>query len=298
MRYQRWHNSLPAWIAEELEREPLKQGPLATLQAIANRCDKPMVASNGEPLLVCFGGQSLIDEAGCRRSAFWTHLAALEGRGYVVQLVRGGGRCPNVYGIPGARGQLDRFRAGADSAPRRWDRKKDNRRIRDQVCGNPAPAVRQPDGTAPATGREPSGFRTQPSQTPSGNHRNYSPQWGGVLPPGDAAAGLLDALRKIKFAREGERRRLVREDPQGVRLALEALEDAIERGKRSGRPVKSPAGLFRTLLGQNALTSPAALTRSLGDTFAGNASDDRKANEQRVLAQAAAMKAECAPKRK
>lgn len=105
---RRWHNALPAWIVNHASYAKLGTGQRATLQAIADRCDKPDARGD---LMYAFGGRSLADFAGLSQRTFWRHLAKLERLGFVVTLWRGGTRglasYGNKYGIPGRSGSLD-----------------------------------------------------------------------------------------------------------------------------------------------------------------------------------------------
>lgn len=107
-----WHNNLPAWIMVDERYERLVPSIRRTLQAIADKCDAPDQQGN---LTGAFGGQSLVESAGCSVRSFWNHLARLEQLGFVATLGRGGtiGRrnYGNIYGIPGSRGSLDSRRA-------------------------------------------------------------------------------------------------------------------------------------------------------------------------------------------
>ena len=90
-----WNNRLPAWIRSDPAYKDLRQGPLHTLQVIADRCDGPLRDDNAEiigsaTLLVCFGGKRLIKECGCWPSTFWSHMRTLQALGYVVPLTNGG----------------------------------------------------------------------------------------------------------------------------------------------------------------------------------------------------------------
>jgi hypothetical protein len=96
-----WHNALPAWILADPTYHALRQGPKATLQAIADQADAPNDAGH---LLNCYGGERLVQRAGVCRRTFWNHLAKLEAAGFVVLLARikrASGSTFNVYGIPG-----------------------------------------------------------------------------------------------------------------------------------------------------------------------------------------------------
>ena len=185
-----WHNQLPAWIVADLEQRPLRQGPLATLQVVANHCDAPPCIGSGA-LLVCFGGDKLIDACRCSNATFWIHLQTLVRRGYVVPLSRGGGRIANAYGIPGQTGELDAHRVASDAKPRWWC-STDTAKIRqllvsenealasrepgnDQLSQNKTPAVRKQDGCRPETGRVPSENKALPSPIPSSSTSAHKP---------------------------------------------------------------------------------------------------------------------------
>lgn len=102
-----WHNHLPAWIRSDPGYARLRPQFRQTLQAIANACNRP---DEDGSMTGAFGGQSLINAAGCGRSTFWRHVARLEQLGYAVTLKRGGTigskNYGNVYGVPGKRGAL------------------------------------------------------------------------------------------------------------------------------------------------------------------------------------------------
>lgn len=157
-----WHNALPSWIRADTTYHELRQGVRHTLQAIANRCDKP--EEGCELLLVCFSGERVFASCGCRRSTFKAHVRKLESLGYVIPLTRGGGRLATIYGIPGERGQLDQHRAEKKAKPRLW-RRADSEQLRSLVSGfetlaTPAPLVsgnrtapvRESDGYCPEIG--------------------------------------------------------------------------------------------------------------------------------------------------
>jgi hypothetical protein len=128
-----WHNKLPAWILDDDGYRSLGQGPAKTLQAIANRCDRPrnkkVNSHHSGVLLPCFGGQSLYDDALCSARTFWRHLPILIGSGYVIELSRGGSENANVYGIPSQRGELDDFAASKTGHRGQWT-KNDSNRVR------------------------------------------------------------------------------------------------------------------------------------------------------------------------
>ena len=135
-----WNNRLPPWIIADLAERPMRQGPRATLQAIADRCTALPLDEAGEvigplTLLVCFGGKRLIKECGCWPSTFWSHLRTLQALGYVVPLTKGGGHLASVYGIPGRHGELDAYRAKHGDKARLW-KQTDTSDLRRLVSGN------------------------------------------------------------------------------------------------------------------------------------------------------------------
>ena len=105
---QPWTNPLPAWILEAAAYQRLRSGPRATLQAIADTCNRPLPDGS---LLGAFGGSSILGRASVSKRTFWRHLERLEAAGFVVTVGRGGvigGRnYANQYAIPGAPGALD-----------------------------------------------------------------------------------------------------------------------------------------------------------------------------------------------
>jgi hypothetical protein len=107
----KWHNALPAWIANDATYQKLRQGCRHTLQAIADWCDDPKRFDNGETLLVCFGGDSLIRECGCSTRTYRRHMKVLTKNGFVVCVSGGVGKLASIYGIPGCHGELDAYRA-------------------------------------------------------------------------------------------------------------------------------------------------------------------------------------------
>jgi len=111
-RGRRWHNALPEWIEVSPEFARLRQSHRRTLQAIADACDGPNATGD---LLVAFGGGELAARAGCSVRTLWRHVRRLEAAGFVVCVGRGGvigdRNYGNQYGVPGARGSLDRRRA-------------------------------------------------------------------------------------------------------------------------------------------------------------------------------------------
>lgn len=113
---RRWHNRLPPWITVDLVERKLRQGPCATLQAIADGCTALPLDEAGEvigplALLVCFGGKGLIARCGCHVATFRRHKNELTRRGFIVRLSGGSSRLADVYGIPGHRGELDPYSA-------------------------------------------------------------------------------------------------------------------------------------------------------------------------------------------
>ena len=247
----RWHNALPAWIQTDLAERLLRQGPRATLQAIADCCDAPEKTCH-ESLLVCFGGKGLIRACGCATSTFWTHLRTLKERGYVVELQRGGGRLASIYGVAGSRGELDPYRAKPGQKPRRW-READTARIRSLVSENRTLADRRAtthriasrsagargsEGSRSKTGGQPSGNRTLPSHCHS-SEPSYLPSHN---------ESLLTRLNELGFGNRLERVRLVKNSSEVVSSALARLDKAMCEGARKGKPIRNPAGLLRTFL--------------------------------------------------
>ena len=120
-------HALPLWITLTAEYHGMGAGPRVALQAIADGCEgrtpfrSAMLAFVGLPK-TCQSSRSVR-----------VHLAKFKRAGFVVELSHGGGRLASVYGIPGHRGQLDRFRSDGQrrgTGPGgRWTRT-DTRRIR------------------------------------------------------------------------------------------------------------------------------------------------------------------------
>ncbi len=82
----------------------------------------------------------MVEACGCSSTTWWRHFGKLIELGYVVPLSHGAGRLANVYGIPGRRGELDRFRAKPGerrgSGPgRRWERA-DTKKLLGLLCQN------------------------------------------------------------------------------------------------------------------------------------------------------------------
>ena len=190
-----WNNRLPAWIRSDPAYKDLRQGPLHTLQVIADRCDGPLRDDNAAiigsaTLLVCFGGKRLIKECGCWPSTFWSHMRTLQALGYVVPLTNGGGHLASVYGIPGRHGELDAYRAKHGDKARLW-KETDTSDLRRLVSGNrtlaeaqladPEPSgnrtagARKPDGSLPKIGQQPTENRTLPSPLPSSSTSAHKP---------------------------------------------------------------------------------------------------------------------------
>jgi len=303
MKATRWHNNLPGWIEADLAERPLRQGPRATLQAIANQCDGPKVGDTGAPLLVCFGGEKLIACCGCSKSTFWTHLRILRECGYVVELRRGGGKLASVYGIPGERGQLGPFRSAPDEKPRRW-LKSDTETVRrlvsenrtlaskgdggEQATGNRLAPLAKADGRGPGTGRQPSGNETLPSHPPSPEPTPLPS--GPATRPNGRDDGLMGRLQQLRFGKPRERARLVRDHPEELGKALARLDRAVTDGQQTGHLVRNRGGLLRTFLEEELSGTPGGMASSLGNSLRAPYGESRQASERRVREQARLIK--------
>lgn len=210
----KWHNQLPLWIVNSIEYQTMRQGPRHTFQTIANRCDDPKRFDNGETLLVCFGGDSLIEACGCEKATFWEHVKRFIDWGWIICLSYGGGRLANVYGIPGYHDELDPYRAppGKRCGTGRggtWT-KKDTDNLRSLlsenqtleegkplVSGNRTAPVRKSDTTRPENRRQPSENRSLPSPASTDNHPNTNK---GVVVADDSVQeeeALTDTQRQV-----------------------------------------------------------------------------------------------------
>ncbi len=255
----KWHNALFSWIQSDQRYQRLRPQFRHTLQSIANACS-PDDSGN---LVGAFGGQRLIERAGCGRSSFWRHVARLEKLGFVVTLSRGGtvnGRnYGNVYGIPIAPGALDERRCA--------------RRMQRMVTGDDGvrrPQVLEPgtqptlwrpptsgtappkewDGGSPKVGRGPSQNGTVSSSVSSPvdekNHgacarRNKSAR----LPHVDAAT-LADTGKLLDLHQEAASRGLVSAGEHGRLQFVSAAEHALALVRRDGHG--DPCRVFASLV--------------------------------------------------
>lgn len=262
-RTARWHNHLPEWILTSPNYRSLRPAMRATLQAIADRCDRPDGAGN---LMSGFGGAELSRSLGISRATWWRHISTLERHGLLVLIARGGAirrhNTANLYAIPGADGALDTRRA-----KRRVQimRRCDDGALRPEVVspgttptfwrdGCTQGVVSKRDGGSLKMRRGSSQNETQPSPLPSPSHRKNhdgvsaeTKRADGGRAPRRPGIGHVTAedLRSVERLRALYDRavtlRLAPDCEDGWRMFVGAAEHALRKGK-------NPPALFASIV--------------------------------------------------
>lgn len=160
----RYHQHLPAWIYETAAWQGLRQQHRATLQAVADCCDREQddagrLTGN---LVGCLGGKRLAERAGVSARTLTNHLNVLIEAGLVVPTFVPSPRAmrmarrslANTYGVPGRPRGLEHKRAQQHKRP--YSKRADGRAVPQHLeAGDQAELFDGPNTQGPPPAQDP-----------------------------------------------------------------------------------------------------------------------------------------------